>query len=73
MSISKIEGHPHFIRDNDNNAIINTDNENYLNYLKSSKLKKQEINRIETIEQDLSNIKEEMNQIKDLLIKLLEK
>lgn len=71
MKFAKIEGQPDLVRDTKNNSIINTNSEEYNNYLATTKIKQEEKTRVEVIENDLNNIKDEINQVKCLLQKLL--
>jgi hypothetical protein len=71
MEYTKIEGQPNLIRDTNTNSIINMDSDDYSRYLQTIKLKQGERSKIETIESDLNNIKDEINEIKILLQKLI--
>tara|TARA_Y100001963_G_scaffold109535_1_gene151466 strand:- start:326 stop:544 length:219 start_codon:yes stop_codon:yes gene_type:complete len=66
-----VEGHPGLVRDPNSNAIINTNNSDYQKYLTRRKVKKQENKKVSTIEEDLVNLKNEMNEIKSLLKELV--
>jgi hypothetical protein len=68
---SKVEGYPDLIRDNSTNAILNTNQSAYDAYIKMSNLKKDERNKSENLERDLKEVKEEINQVKSLLMELL--
>lgn len=61
-----VEGHKGLYRDQKTNAILNTNDNEYEEYmkLKNSKLKEKT---------EIESIKEEINEIKSLLKKLLEK
>jgi hypothetical protein len=61
-----VEGHPNLYRDSETNAIINCDKSEYINYLNSISNKEKEKTEIETM-------KNEISEIKTLLHKLLEK
>jgi hypothetical protein len=45
----KIEGHPNLIKDENSNAILNTNNSEYENYIQSRAKRKQGTNRIDNI------------------------
>jgi len=62
----KIEGENSFIKDATNGALINTDNQALLAYRKNKKA------RTKT-ENDIENLKNEMSEIKQMLLKLLDK
>ena len=66
-----VEGHPGLVRDPNSNAIINTNNSDYQKYLTLRKVKSQENKKVSTIEEDLVNLKNEMNEIKSLLKELV--
>lgn len=71
MAFSKIEGHPNLIRNLETNSINNTNSEEYLRYLSTTKIKQNEKDKVEVLERDLNDIKEEINQVKEMLQKLL--
>lgn len=54
-------------RDLHTNAIINTDMQSYNNYINSKKLKEAESRRIENIENELVDVKSDLNEIKSML------
>jgi len=53
----KVEGYPDLVRDPSNGAIINSDKDAYKNYIDSRNRKLREIERIENLEKDMSEIK----------------
>ncbi len=71
MRYTKIDGHPNLIRNLETNSITNTNSEEHLKYLSTTKIKQTEKSKVEVLERDLSDIKEEINQVKELLQKLL--
>ena len=61
------------VRDTTSMALINTDNESkneYYNKLRMMKIQKEEINMVKT---EIETIKQDMADIKDMMVKLLEK
>tara|TARA_B100000686_G_scaffold274192_1_gene292138 strand:- start:193 stop:411 length:219 start_codon:yes stop_codon:yes gene_type:complete len=62
-----VEGHPHLKRDENSNAIINSNSNEYEKYLSLRSKKKQGIERIDTMENDLKSLKDDINEIKTLL------
>jgi len=62
-----VEGHPHLNRDANSNAIINSNSNEYEKYLSLRSKKKQGIERIDTMENDLKSLKDDINEIKNLL------
>jgi hypothetical protein len=63
----KVEGYPDLVRDPSNGAIINSDKDAYKNYIDSRNRKLREIERIENLEKDMSEIKNIMYKILDKL------
>ena len=71
MNHSKIEGHPDLIRDSNTNAILNTNQSGYENYIAMSQVKQKEIEKVDSLERDLDTIKDEINQVKTLIQELI--
>ena len=63
----KVEGHNNLVRDDNTNAILNTDSSEYNNYIKRRAQRKQGSDRIDNMENDLKNLKDDINEIKTLL------
>jgi len=63
----KIEGHPNLIKDENSNAILNTNYSEYDNYIQSRAKRKKGTDRIDTMEDDLKSLKDDINEIKTLL------
>lgn len=63
----KIKDEFNLFRDSFTNAIINTDMQSYNNYLNSKKIKEEESRKIENIQNEIVNVKNDLNEIKDLL------
>ena len=63
----KIEGHPNLIKDENSNAILNTNYSEYDNYIQSRAKRKKGTDRIDTMENDLKSLKDDINEIKSLL------
>ena len=62
----KVEGNSYLVRDTVSNAIINKDEKSYDHYKKLRRIKGKERERLEKLENDVS-------EIKDLLIQLINK
>ena len=60
----KVEGHNNLVRENDSNAIVNTDLSEYNNYLSLRSKRKQKSERIDNMENDLKSLKDDINEIK---------
>jgi len=63
----KVEGHQHLIRDDNSNAILNTNLSEYDNYISLRAKRKQGSERIDNMENDLKSLKDDINEIKTLL------
>lgn len=67
MYFTKVDGSPHLIRDEQTNAILNTNMTEYEEYKKQKRIKENENQRIENLENDLNCMKNDLGEIKDLL------
>jgi hypothetical protein len=71
MTYLKVKDNDHLLRDINSNGIINTDEAEYRNYVNSYIRKISSKNRIEELEQQVDEIKTDVKEIKDLILKLL--
>ena len=62
----KVEGHSHLVRDDSSHGIVNTDIENYKLTMKRRELMK-------TTREEINTLKDDMDEIKSLLTKLIER
>jgi len=62
----KVQDHENYVRDSSTNAIINTDVKSYKQYMTK-------INAQRQTKEDITDLQNEMSEIKELLIKILEK
>jgi len=62
----KVQDHEDYVRDSSTNAIINTDVKSYRQHMKK-------INTQRQTKEDIRDLQNEMSEIKELLIKILEK
>jgi len=67
MEKIKIKDEFNLFRDSSTNAIVNTDMQSYNNYLTSKKIKEEESKKIQNIENEITSIKGDLSEIKDLL------
>ena len=67
MKKIKIKDEFNLFRDSSTNAIVNTDMQSYNNYLSSKKIKEEESKKIQNIENEITSIKGDLSEIKDLL------
>ena len=63
----KVEGHESLIRDENSNAILNTNLSEYDQYLSIRSKRKKGTDRIDNMENDLKSLKDDINEIKTLL------
>lgn len=66
----RVKGHDDLRRDPKTNSIINTNVSEYNQYVIRRKLKNKETEKIENLEKDLSDLKNDIDEIKSLLISL---
>ena len=71
MSYLKVEGHGELYRDSTTNCIVNRNTSDYNRYMSQKKTKNEETEKVDTMEQDLTNLKNEINEIKSLLKELV--
>lgn len=67
MRYSKVEGNANLVRDEQTSAIINRNLSDYEKYMNLKKSKEVETNRINKIEFEMQNIKNDLSEIKELL------
>lgn len=67
----KVHGHSGLVRDQSSNAIINTSNVEYINYMTQRKDSETKELRVQTQAKEIDNIKSELSDIKQLLTMLL--
>ena len=66
-----MKGHKDLARDPETNAIVNVNTLEYTQYLSRRDVKTEKNQKVQTMEQDLANVKSELNEIKSLLKELL--
>ena len=71
MSYLKVEGHGGLYRDSTTNSIVNRNTSDYNRYMSQKKTKNKETEKVDTMEQDLTHLKNEINEIKSLLKELV--
>ena len=67
MNLIPVEGEKDLFRDPRTNAIINTNQSDYLSYINGRKMRQNEKNKIDILEKDVNSIKNDLNEIKSLL------
>ena len=63
----KLEGHSDLARDPKTNSILNVNTTDYEQYVARRSVKNEEIEKSQNVEQELADLKSEMNEIKSLL------
>ena len=71
MEYHGVKGHADLLRDPNTNSIINSNGSDYEKYVARRNAKVEASQQTENIEQDLANLKSEMNEIKSLLKELV--
>tara|TARA_B100000945_G_C20296038_1_gene555668 strand:- start:227 stop:448 length:222 start_codon:yes stop_codon:yes gene_type:complete len=67
----KVEGNYDLVRDPKSGSLININDSGYETYLTQREFKKKKNEKVSTMEEDLANLKNEMNEIKSLLKELV--
>ena len=71
MDFYELKGNKDLARDPETNAIINVNTLEYTQYLSRRDVKTEKNQKVQTMEEDLANVKSELNEIKSLLKELL--
>ncbi len=71
MDFYELEGNKDLARDPQTNAIVNVNGLDYSQYLSTKNVKSEKTQKLQTVEQDLANMKGELDEIKSLLKELL--
>lgn len=69
----KVENNPGFLRDTQTQAIISVDSEGLSAYKRQRDFSNKQQSAVSLLSEDVSNIKQEMQDIKDMLAKILDK
>lgn len=72
-SLIPVEGHDGLYRDLKTNSIVNTDEDAYLKYVSQRNKKREQDIKLETAERDINLLKDEIAEIKNLLLELVNK
>ena len=67
MDYIKVKNHDNLIRNSKSNFIINTNKSEYDEYIARRKQKQNEKQKVDNLERDISTLRNEINEIKDLL------
>ena len=71
MEYYGVKGHVDLLRNSETGAIVNSNSLDYEKYISRRDAKKAQVQQSDNIEQDLANLKNEMNEIKSLLKELV--
>ncbi len=71
MTLNKVKDQSDLARDPQTGSIVNVNNLDYEKYVASRKVKNAKTKQVTSIEEDLVNLKNEMNEIKSLLKELV--
>ena len=71
MDFYELKGNKDLARDPKTNAILNVNSLDYTQYLSTRSVKSEKNQKLQTVEQDLANMKGELDEIKSLLKELL--
>jgi len=71
MENIKVKGHDYLLRDPRTNAIINTNKSEYNQYIIQRNLKEEEQQKIQSLESEVTDIKNDLEEIKSLLRSLV--
>jgi hypothetical protein len=72
MDYLRVEGHNSLLRDPNTNSIINTNMSEYQQYISRRNMKNEEDQKLEGLESDVTNIKNDLDEIKSLLRSLID-
>lgn len=71
MEFIKVKDNEHLIKNTKSNFIVNTNKSEYDEYIARRKLKQSEKQKVENIERDISTLRNEITEIKDMLRSLV--
>ena len=71
MDFVKIKNNEHLVKNTKSNFIINTNKAEHEEYLTRRKLKQNEKNKVDNLERDISTLRDEITEIKDMLRSLV--
>jgi len=70
MTVAKVKGHSHLVRDLKSQAIINTDSDAYARYMARKVKQSKKDDEMREVVREVNSLKTEMREIKDLLIEI---
>ena len=69
----KVEGFENLVRDTSSNAVINSSTSEYKIYMARYRAREQESDKLRNACKEINSLKAELREIKDLVLKVLEK
>ena len=73
MSLLKIENFEHLVKDTKSNAIVNTNKSEFQMYMKRTRERNLQGDKLRNVCKEINNLKSELREIKGLLTKVLDK
>ena len=73
MAKLRVEGFENLVRDTSSNAVINSSTSEYKIYMARYRAREQESDKLRNACKEINSLKAELREIKDLVIKVLEK
>ena len=73
MAKLRVEGFENLIRDTSSNAVINSSTSEYKIYMARYRAREQESDKLRNACKEINSLKAELREIKDLVLKVLEK
>ena len=70
MSVVKVKGHTHLVRDLKSQAIINTDSDAYARYMTRKAKQSKKDDEVRDVIREVNSLKTGMREIKDLLVEI---
>jgi len=71
MDYIRVRDNENLIKNTKSNFIVNTNKSEYDEYVTRRKLKKSEKNKVDNLERDISTLRDEITEIKDMLRSLV--
>ena len=71
MDYIRVKDNENLIKNTKSNFIVNTNKSEYDEYVTRRKLKKSEKNKVDNLERDISTLRDEITEIKDMLRSLV--
>ena len=73
MARLKVDGYNNLVRDTSSNAVINSSTSEYRIYMAKYRAREQESDKLRNACKEINSLKAELREIKDLVLKVLEK